>query len=48
MWREKTGTTDYRFPGKNLQKELVFVRKFQMSKFKIKVKVEVKVKSIAF
>jgi len=26
---EKTGTTDYRFPGKNLKKELVFVRNFK-------------------
>jgi len=34
MWWEKTGTTYYHFPGKNLKKELIcFKTKFQMSKF---------------
>jgi len=32
MRREKTGTTDYWFPGKNLKKELGFRNQFQMSK----------------
>lgn len=29
MWREKTGTTDYRVPGKNFEKELVYKPNFE-------------------